>query len=188
MFGIALLVEGGLIGVALLIGHLVHHPPFTTWTLDRRAALLGGAAALPPVGALLLILRSPRPVWRELVRTVERAAGDLIAPLSLWQVLLLSALAGLGEEALFRGLLQSVLAAPLGPLLALVIASLAFGVLHLVTPTYATVATAMGFYLGWLFSATGNLAVPALVHALYDAAAMVILRRRWSRHEETVGL
>jgi membrane protease YdiL (CAAX protease family) len=174
--------------LALLIGRLFHHHPLATWTLDPRGVLLSAAATVPPVAALVAILRSARPAWRDLVRTVERAAGDLIAPLSPWQVVLLSALAGLGEEAMFRGLLQSGLASLVGMPVALVLASLAFGGAHLVTASYAVVATVMGLYLGWLFALTDNVAVPALVHGLYDAAAIAILRRRLSLHEGGVEL
>jgi membrane protease YdiL (CAAX protease family) len=47
-----------------------------------------------------------------------------------------------------------------------------FGLLHLVTPTYAVLAALMGGYLGWLYVRTGNLLVAIIVHALYDFFAL----------------
>ena len=89
-------------------------------------------------------------------------------------MLLLAGAAGVGEEALFRGVLQPALG-PYG----LWISSLLFGVLHALTYTYFLLAALLGLYLGWLFERTDNLLVPVIVHALYDAVALWLLRKRF---------
>ena len=89
-----------------------------------------------------------------------------------WQLVLLSALAGLGEELLFRGVIQEELG--------IWIASAVFGVLHWPERALwllAVWAAAMGVALGLLYQTTGNLLVPALSHALYDGAALLYLSR-----------
>jgi membrane protease YdiL (CAAX protease family) len=88
----------------------------------------------------------------------------------------ISVLAGVGEEALFRGLVQDTLAAwmPLG--VALALASLLFGLLHAVTPTYAVLATLMGAYLGGLYLWTGGLLAPMVTHGVYDFAVLLYLQ------------
>jgi len=58
--------------------------------------------------------------------------------------------------------------------------SLAFGLLHALTPAYFVLAALMGAYLGWLQMETGNLLVPIIVHWLYDALAFWLLRRRFA--------
>jgi membrane protease YdiL (CAAX protease family) len=88
-------------------------------------------------------------------------------------LVLLSVLAGLGEELLFRGVLQKELG--------IWIASAAFGLLH--GPSrelwpLALWATGMGIALGVLYQASGNLFVPAFTHALYDGAALIYVSRR----------
>lgn len=174
-------VETGVLAAAVLIGRLLGLHPLATWTPAPGALALGVAATLPLLGALALILGSGWRVWRELVAAVERAAGPLVRGLRPWQILLLSALAGVGEEALFRGVAQQALARVAGRGPALLIAALAFGGAHAVTTTYAIVAAAMGLYLGWLFDWSGTLAVPAVAHAAYDAVALFIFRRRIGR-------
>lgn len=87
-------------------------------------------------------------------------------------VVLVSALAGIGEELLFRGVIQAGLVAWLTPASGIVIASLLFGLAHAVSFSYLVLATLMGLYLGLLYHWTGNLLVPILVHALYDWVAI----------------
>jgi membrane protease YdiL (CAAX protease family) len=91
-------------------------------------------------------------------------------------IVALALMAGVAEEALFRGLLQEGLAGPLGWLPALLLASALFGVVHWLTGLYALLAGAVGLYLGGLYLLTGNLLVPIVVHALYDVVALVYLR------------
>ena len=93
--------------------------------------------------------------------------------MSVWQLLLLSAAAGLGEELLFRGVIQEELG--------LGVASVLFGLMH--GPTrelwpLAIWAAAMGAVLGVLYQVSGNLFVPSLSHALYDGAALVYISSR----------
>ncbi len=85
----------------------------------------------------------------------------------LWHILPISIAAGVGEEILFRGVLQ--------PRLGLVFTSVLFGILHPFTLVYAVLAGFLGAYLGWLQLKTGNLAVPVVVHALYDLAALLVV-------------
>jgi membrane protease YdiL (CAAX protease family) len=89
--------------------------------------------------------------------------------------------AGLGEELLFRGLVQAGLArlisGPAGIWIALLAASLLFGVFHWLSTTYALLAAAAGLYFGWLLIATGSLWPPVVAHALYDFAALWYLLR-----------
>jgi membrane protease YdiL (CAAX protease family) len=88
---------------------------------------------------------------------------------------------------LFRGVIQNALSSlfppDVGPLIGLVGASLLFGVLHWLTLTYAILATLIGLYLGGAWMATGNLLVPALVHAAYDFWALVYLVKIRARRD-----
>ena len=113
---------------------------------------------------------------------------DLIVPMfknCTWvELAAISLLAGLGEELLFRGVFQAAMAewtgdflphspagAMVGDWIAIVGVAIVFGLLHAVNAAYAVLATLMGLYLGWLWMATGNLAVPIVAHAVYDFLA-----------------
>ena len=64
-----------------------------------------------------------------------------------------------------------------GDWIALVGVAILFGLLHAVNVAYAVLAALMGLYLGWLWMATGNLAVPIVAHAVYDFLALVYILR-----------
>lgn len=86
----------------------------------------------------------------------------------------LAVAAGLGEEMLFRGVLQYELLNMLdSQFFALVISSVVFGALHAVTPLYAVLAFLASLYFGWMYLSTGNLAVPIATHAFYDWVAVL---------------
>ena len=92
--------------------------------------------------------------------------------------MLVSALAGIGEELLFRGVLQAGLSEAWSPMAGIVVASLLFGAAHAVSLSYLVLATLMGLYLGLLYHLTGNLLLPIIVHALYDWIAIHFYLRR----------
>ena len=91
----------------------------------------------------------------------------------LWQLAVISLLAGVcDQEVFFRSVFQGGLATHIGAIPALV-ASVIFGFFHLVTKTYAVIATLIGAYLGVLWLAAGNLLAPITTHAVYDFVALV---------------
>ncbi len=164
--------------LALALGWLLGELPVGFVRFGWRPLLWGTLATLPPLIALSWLLHAQNARLAELVRTVEEMIGPLFAGASSGALLLLSILAGIGEESLFRGVLQSALAGPIGPWAALLVASVLFGLVHFVTATYAVLAGLIGLYLGWLFLRTGNLLVPIVVHALYDFVALSLLVQR----------
>jgi membrane protease YdiL (CAAX protease family) len=170
-------VEGGLIVLAALLSWLLRLPirEELNWTWR---ALAQGVLACLPLAAMLLVLRSaPWTPIRELNRLVDESLTPLFKSCSWKQLALIAVLAGIGEEWLFRGVLQRGLTPWLGTVGACAAASLAFGAVHAVSMTYAVLATLIGAYLGWLWQTTGNLLPPMIAHALYDWIALVYLTR-----------
>jgi membrane protease YdiL (CAAX protease family) len=109
---------------------------------------------------------------------MQEVNGKLVpafARCTIFELVLISFLAGVGEEALFRGVIQSVLAGWFSPWLALLLTSALFGLGHLITPAYAVIAGLLGFYLGAIALAYGNLLVVMIAHGLYDLIALVYL-------------
>ena len=139
--------------------------------------------------------------WRPF-QAVRRVLDDLIVPMfrnCTWlELAAISLLAGLGEELLFRGVFQAAMvqwtgdflphshaAAMVGDWIAIISVAIVFGLLHALNASYAVLATLMGLYLGWLWMATGNLAVPIVAHAVYDLLALAyILHGRRGNQEE----
>jgi membrane protease YdiL (CAAX protease family) len=97
------------------------------------------------------------------------------------QLAIVSLAAGLGEELLFRGLVQAglsnLIGGEYGPWIALAIAAALFGVCHWLNTTYAILATVAGLYFGLLLLWTGSLWTPIVAHAAYDFVALIYLVR-----------
>ncbi len=115
-----------------------------------------------------------RPVYEFL----EGAIFPPVRQASFAELLLGAAMAGFSEELFFRGLLQPEIGIPA--------ASLVFGLLH--GPSrglwpLAVWAAGAGAVLGVVYSATSNLLLPTLVHAFYDAAALIYVRYYWRPRE-----
>jgi membrane protease YdiL (CAAX protease family) len=175
--GLAIAVEGGLIVLAWLLGWLLESSPLLRFTLDPWGALWGMLAAVPMLAGFFAAVRWPVGPLGGIKEFTDRIIRPLMMPCSLVDLAGISLLAGLGEEMLFRGVLQDAFAHWLPLWLAIVTVAVLFGLLHAVTFTYALLAALVGAYLGVLYWGTGNLLAPILAHAVYDFVALVYLTR-----------
>ena len=118
---------------------------------------------------------------------VLRRISDELAPLlvdgaRVRDLVLVSVMSGVGEEAFFRGALQ--------PVLGIVVTSLLFGVLH-VGPdrrylVWTVWAVGAGFLFGALYEWTGGILAPATAHVLHNAATLLLWKR--SRRKRSLPL
>lgn len=173
----AVAFEGGLVVAGLVLGWLMTPPAWEAAWWSAEAAILGALWSLPPLVALLFLRQLPGGAVGRLNRTVDELLLPLFAELRLWQYAVISLLAGVGEELLFRGVLQAVLSNWLGATAAVGVTSVVFGLAHLITPLYGVLAAVVSVYLGWLFLQYENLLVPMVTHAMYDFVALVYLVR-----------
>jgi membrane protease YdiL (CAAX protease family) len=170
-------VEFSLLLGALLGAWLLGRPLLSEFAGHAVDVVLGVLATGPALGAFVLAQRSPWPPLARLRTLLDDLVAQWFSGCSWPELALLSALAGVGEEALFRGLVQGGLTDILGAATGVALASLLFGLCHSMTPTYAVAATLMGAYLGGLYLWTGNLVASALAHGLYDFVALLWLVR-----------
>jgi membrane protease YdiL (CAAX protease family) len=105
-------------------------------------------------------------------KNLHRELRPLTRGLSGTGIVALALTSSLGEELLFRGLLQ--------PWLGLWLQALLFGVLHQLAGTsrwvWAGWAALVGFALGSIFALTGSLAGPLAAHALINGLNLSYLR------------
>jgi uncharacterized protein len=174
---LSVLFEGGLAPLALLLGWLLGQPALSGFAWRAGDAALGVLATLPMLGLFLLGQNWPVGPFRAIKRFFDEEARPILAVCKWPDLALISVAAGVGEEMLFRGVFQGVLARWLGPGPGWGVASLLFGLLHPITPGYIVLAALLGAYLGSIWIFTGNLLTVMVAHALYDFLAMVLLLR-----------
>ncbi|CAM9418933.1 unnamed protein product [Ectocarpus fasciculatus] len=149
--------------------------------VSPTATALGVAGMVPLLGYGLLLDTWTNWEW---VRKIDEATSEVALQLfgSKRQVgkvagiaIPLSMLVGLCEEFAFRGFLPLILAAKTGlPTAAIVaVSATIFGGLHAATVAYFLTATLSGMFFHGLFLTTGNIFVPIVAHAVYDAIALV---------------
>jgi len=135
------------------------------------SATIGWRPAMPRPGSLLLgvaggvlLIALPRLVHPSL----PAAIGMRPEPLLAWG--LVTAVVVVGEEALLRGALFSVLSEAAGPLIAVLVTSCAFALMHV--PLYGwqvvPLDLGVGVLLGGMRLATGGIAAPVVAHLLAD--------------------
>lgn len=184
----AAIFEASLAILAVALGWWLAEPPLATFRASPMAFFLGATGAIPLLGLFALCVWWPVGPLASILRAVDHLLIPLFTQCRLVELAVISLLAGLGEEMLFRGVFQAGLADWVAPwlgdgpaaghaadMLALAVVAVAFGLLHAVNAAYAVLAGLIGLYLGWLWLATGDLAAPITAHALYDFLAMVYL-------------
>ena len=165
----------GLAGWALCVWQNV---PLASRLVVSNDMLLRSVIASAPMFLLLAYVTRSR--WKPLVdlrNQVEQLVGELFGGVSWLGLAAVAIASGAGEELLFRGALQPLAERWWGPAAGLVAVSLLFGVVLAVSPTYFFFATIVGFYLGWLAAWFDDLVAPIAVHAAYDFAALLVLKR-----------
>ncbi|MEO7402767.1 MAG: CPBP family intramembrane glutamic endopeptidase, partial [Burkholderiales bacterium] len=90
---------------------------------------------------------------------------------------MVAALAGIGEELLFRGVIQTKLGDWMTPLIGLCLTSFLFGLAHALSKLYFAFAIIVGAFLGWLSLHYHDLVAPMVAHGLYDFVALVYLSK-----------
>lgn len=152
------------------------------------AHVFSGVAATLPLVALLYWFMRTR--WTPLV-AFRDSQLDFFSRigfrLTLPRILALSVLAGVSEEILFRGVLQTAAMERMPVVLAIMLPSLLFGALHARTALYAAIAAGVGAYLGLLFWMTGSLVAPIIAHSLYDFVAFDWTRRIIDRPRASIN-
>lgn len=191
MFRTALVMELGLGALALFLGWLtavnVHQwlPALSLATVTPilTSVLLGTLAALPLLLVVEVIERIDWEPFRQLKRLEDVPMISAMLSLRPMELIAVSIAAGVGEELLLRGWLMAWLMGPwetaTAPMiaLALIASSLAFGLMHPVTPTYVVLATLVGVYFGALVLWRGDLLIAIVAHSVYDAIHLLLARR-----------
>ena len=181
-------VELSLLFAGAMLAFLLGQPLFGNLQWCLRDFWLGILASLPLLALFFWLLHSSLPALERIGEFLEARVRTVFEPWAIWQLAVISLLAGVCEEVFFRSVFQGGLARHIGTIPALVVASVIFGCFHLVTKTYAVIATLIGAYLGVLWLAAENLLAPIITHAVYDFVALVYFLRAHVRQHRAARI
>ena len=176
------------IGVVLatMVGIDLNFLQLRSGTDDSMLWLFGVLSTVPLVifAVVLDIIEDRVPALQEVsdatLRSVYNLLGGSYKPLlALVTAVVLGTVAGVGEEILFRGILQETMyqqhwTENYDTVISIVLSSIIFGLFHAVTPMYAALATIASMYFGTLYTlCDGDLTIPILCHSIYDIGALL---------------
>ncbi len=174
---IVLVVEAVLAAVGLVVGWWIGTPILEVTRVDLYSGVLALAATLPLVAFVFWGMRTKLAFFARLQELFRETLVPLFASCSRLEILLISIMAGIGEEVFFRAFLQGSLGRVVNPWIALALVSALFGLAHYVSLSYAIITGLLGVYMGTLLLLTGNLFVAVAVHALFDFVAILYISR-----------
>jgi membrane protease YdiL (CAAX protease family) len=184
-FAMAVVVEGAIALIALLLAWFFHVPlrekipPFGRPLFEAIGR--GVLATLPMLVLFWWLVNSKLAALKQLRSQVEWLVREMFPDGDLGQFAMVAALAGVGEELLFRGVVQMKASDWTTPAFGLVIASFLFGVAHALSKVYLLFAIGVGAFFGWMAFKYNDLVGPMVAHGLYDFLALTYLARSESR-------
>lgn len=166
------------IGLAIWYGSGREPSAFLRWQpRDFLVAVLLGGALIGSMQAIAWAF--PRFVaWAAEQQRMLFPGGRPYRPA---HILLISAAAGIGEEALFRGGLQTWLGDHLPVWAAILLASLVFVAMHLRSPGASAFVLIYSVTFGIVYQWTGSLVGVMLAHAFFDIWALTLVQRELVR-------
>jgi sodium transport system permease protein len=171
-----------LAGPALLLAWIGRYQWIETfkWRKPTLVAMLGGlllGIGLSPVMQVVGDLQAR--VWPPNKDAQEAMMRMLVPPLEHWPILmplLIGLLAGVCEETLFRGPIQTGLLRRMPKWTAIVITALLFAAAHL-DLWGMPIRAFLGVVLGWMVFRTGSVFPAMLMHAAFDATQLLVMSR-----------
>lgn len=172
----AFATQGGILVLAILFGWIMGERFWHEMHFNPRAFAIGIAFSLPLVIAAIASAQSASPIFRQ-IRNDFDVVVQLFKDCTILDLFVISILAGLGEEALFRGVLQPYFAHWTNPAIGIILAALIFALLHFISRIYVLLVFIIGLYLGALYLYFDNLLIPITTHAAYDFLALLYATR-----------
>jgi len=170
----AVLIEGGLAVLAILIAWFSGIPLREMLVLKPLHFLIATVAIFPMLMFCRFVYTVPLKAVEFTRRFLHSVYRDFIRHCSVTQLLLVAIMSGIGEELLFRGVIQTTMiqwcgGETRGLIIGITVTSLLFGLVHPINKLYVFLCFVIGIYLGLLFAWTGNnLIVPIIIHTFYN--------------------
>ncbi|WP_039917415.1 CPBP family intramembrane glutamic endopeptidase [Cellvibrio mixtus] len=138
------------------------------------ASAFGIILAVVTFAIFLAIYRFGGRFAQMLLADLQRVWG-LFHGYSWGKIIFVAALAGIGEELLFRGFFQTLMSGYLPIGWAILITSLVFAALHYLSHAYFICAVLMSIVFGVVYYLSGSLVMVMVWHGVYDLIALAVL-------------
>jgi membrane protease YdiL (CAAX protease family) len=177
----ACVFESSLIIVALFLGWIADINPIKDLYFSETAIAIGLLGTLPLYLLFLAMEQTQADSLVKIRKLLLTTLGPGLYRYHWSDLLVLSAIAGLSEELLFRGVIQPWIASSWGIPAGLIGSNIIFGLAHALTPMYGILAMLVGIYLGLALDVSGerNLLTPIIIHGFYDFLAFLALMRAY---------
>ncbi|HSI33854.1 MAG TPA: CPBP family glutamic-type intramembrane protease, partial [Tepidisphaeraceae bacterium] len=155
---------------------------FKLFKPDPRAVVAGillGVGLVPVVQVIGLLQSRVWPASDENAKMTVQLFGPALLAFPILVPIVVGMLAGVFEELLYRGVIQTALSRRGKPLVAILVTALLFAAAHLDLHGMP-VRFALGCLLGYLAWRTGSLIPAILTHFLYDTASLGLMA--WEVH------
>lgn len=139
-----------------------------------QAVVIGALFAIATFLLLTLVYRFGGKFAESLLNDTRRVSG-IFNGYSWLHLACVAALAGVGEELLFRGFLQTWLSNHFAITWAILVASIIFGLLHYLSHAYFMSVTVMSIAFGVAYYITDSLLMVMVWHGVYDFIALLAL-------------
>lgn len=133
--------------------------------------LLIGLGLVPWMNALLGLQNRVWPINPELARAMGNTFLPTLQKYPVLAPLVIGLFAGLCEELLFRGPIQTAFTRRLPRWLGVFLTALLFGIAHMYAEGIPGI-TLIGMLLGWIVLQTGSIVPAMIVHAVYDSVKL----------------
>jgi len=169
----AVMVEGGLAVLAIVIAWWKSIPLREMFLSEPFHFLIAVVAVFPMLMLCRFAYMVPLKTVEFTRRFLQSVYRDFVRHCSVTQLLLVAIMSGIGEELLFRGVLQTAITQGFGGetrgiIIGIAATSLLFGLAHPINKLYVFLCFIIGIYLGLLFAWSGNLLVPIIIHTFYN--------------------
>lgn len=179
--------EASLILVAIVLGWIAGIDPFENLHFNQDAFFYGLIGTAPLFLLLIALSQFNVSSLQDIRKILLDTLGSSLQHLQWQDLLVLSAIAGVAEEVLFRGVLQPWLETAWGMTAGLWVSNAIFGLVHAVTPLYAVLAGLIGIYLGLSmdYGEQRNLLTPIIIHGVYDFLAFMAIMHTYRSEQNT---
>ena len=168
-------------GLGLLAWYWSGRPVHAMVELSDTALALGIVLGVVLVGIAWAFFRGFPRIGDRLVELQADTYRFLGRDLRWPTIIIIALAAGIGEEMLLRGGLQTLLGDYVGPLFAIVLASAIFAAIHLAKPVITALLFVIGIVFGTVYTLSGSLLAVMIAHALYDVWALRYLHGEFVR-------